>query len=383
MKKTPPKPQQTSSLNTQSTTPSLQSMRDILSSEISKVQSRELLNKFYALRNTTPAKQALPDGSMQDPSSILEYSFLHGTSSSNRNKSSSGNENNSNPSSSRNNKFQNSQHFIMIKNSSTGSLQSKPNLTKENINVEQKKEKIKYGDVAKEKLNYLDIIHTNNNINSSNTKETRDIYQKQMALKIKKELRLEQLRQKKLMEEMSNIKPKPTINNKSKKLSKKNPPLIQRLGQIEEKTKEKIRKIQNEIMEEEKMNYMPEMFTTNKIKYEDFDEWVQKNERWDYERKVKLQHLKEEIKEFETEADELKFKPEINKKSELIVKSKGKPLSVRLSYIEETREDFAKRKMEEMLPSFKPKINKNYHIGKNYYDFMNEDQVEIYNSLFR
>ena len=126
-----------------------------------------------------------------------------------------------------------------------------------------------------------------------------------------------------------------------------------------------------------------EMFTTNKIKYEDFDEWVQKNERWDYERKVKLQHLKEEIKEFETEADELKFKPEINKKSELIVKSKGKPLSVRLSYIEETREDFAKRKMEEMLPSFKPKINKNYHIGKNYYDFMNEDQVEIYNSLFR
>ena len=50
----------------------------------------------------------------------------------------------------------------MIKNSSTGSLQSKPNLTKENINVEQKKEKIKYGDVAKEKLNYLDIIHTNN-----------------------------------------------------------------------------------------------------------------------------------------------------------------------------------------------------------------------------
>ena len=177
MKKTPPKPQQTSSLNTQSTTPSLQSMRDILSSEISKVQSRELLNKFYALRNTTPAKQALPDGSMQDPSSILEYSFLHGTSSSNRNKSSSGNENNSNPSSSRNNKFQNSQHFIMIKNSSTGSLQSKPNLTKENINVEQKKEKIKYGDVAKEKLNYLDIIHTNNNINSSNSKETRDIYQ--------------------------------------------------------------------------------------------------------------------------------------------------------------------------------------------------------------
>ena len=120
------------------------------------------------------------------------------------------------------------------------------------------------------------------------------------------------------MEEMSNIKPKPTINNKSKKLSKKNPPLIKRLGQIEEKTKEKIRKIQNEIMEEEKMNYMPEMFTTNKIKYEDFDEWVQKNERWDYERKVKLQHLKEEIKEFETEADELKFKPEMGEEPKFL-----------------------------------------------------------------
>ena len=181
---------------------------------------------------------------------------------------------------------------------------------------------------------------------------------------------------------MKEIKDKPTINSKSKKLSKNKPPLIKRISQIEQKTKEKLQKIQNELIEQEKEGISPEISTKNKGEFEDFDEWIQKNEKWNNKRIAKIDKLKEEIKEFEND-DELTFQPEINKNSEKIIKEKGKPLSMRLSYVKESREEFVKRKLDELLPSFQPKINKNYQIDPNYYEFMNEDQEKLYNSLYR
>ena len=47
------------------------------------------------------------------------------------------------------------------------------------------------------------------------------------------------------------------------------------------------------------------------------------------------------------------------------------------------REEYAKRKIEENLPTFTPQINKKYKIRDTYYDFMNENQEEIYNSLLK
>ena len=203
-----------------------------------------------------------------------------------------------------------------------------------------------------------------------------------MALKLRRDLRLEQIRQNKQKEEMKEIKSKPTIDPKSKVISKRTPNLIKRLDKIEEKTKEKLRKIQSEVMEEEMSYYSPEMYTNNKIKYNTFEDWISQNEKWNNERREKIARLKEEIKEFEGDND-LKFKPSINKKSEMIVQSKGMTLLERLSYVGESREEYAKRKIEENLPTFTPQINKKYKIRDTYYDFMNENQEEIYNSLIK
>ena len=348
MKKTPPKPQQTSSLNTQSTTPSLQSMSDLLSTEISKYQSRELLNKLQSMKKPIQTKQPIPDKSIQTPSSILDYSFLNPSSASNRQNSMNSY---SNSSSSRNDKQQQ-----ITKNKSTTEL------------IDYQMENV--------------FSHSATTSNRSNSRGNRDIYQRQMAMKLKKDMQLEQLRQKKIKEEMKEIKDKPTINSKSKKLSKNKPPLIKRISQIEQKTKEKLQKIQNELIEQEKEDISPEISTKNKGEFEDFDEWIQKNEKWNNKRIAKIDKLKEEIKEFEND-DELTFQPEINKNSEKIIKEKGKPLSMRLYYVKESREEFVKRKLDELLPSFQPKINKNYQIDPNYYEFMNEDQEKLYNSLYR
>ena len=307
--------------------PSIQSMRDILSNEISKVHSKDLLNKFYAMNNANKENQK------RNQVNLLQYSFLNHTSKNEKK---------------------------MNKNSSTGCLRPKLNIKRDEINYNE--------------------LYSNNNVRITN--QSRDIYQKEMALKLRRELRLEQLRQNKKKEEMKEIKPKPTIDPMSKVISKRTPPLIKRLDKIEEKTKEKLRKIQLEVMEEEMSNYCPEMYINNKIKYNTFEEWISQNEKWNNEKREKLERLKEEIKEFEGD-NELKFRPSINKKSEMIVQSKGMTLLERLSCVGESREEYAKRKIEENLPTFTPQINKKYKIRDTYYDFMNENQEEIYNSLLK
>ena len=348
MKRNIPLPNTPSIMSCQTTTPSLQSMRDLLSTEIYKYQSRELLNKLQSMKKPIQTKQPIPDKSIQTPSSILDYSFLNPSSASNRQNSMNSY---SNSSSSRNDKQKQ-----ITKNKSTTEL------------IDYQMENV--------------FSHSATTSNRSNSRGNRDIYQRQMAMKLKKDMQLEQLRQKKIKEEIKEIKDKPTINSKSKKLSKNKPPLIKRISQIEQKTKEKLQKIQNELIEQEKEDISPEISTKNKGEFEDFDEWIQKNEKWNNKRIAKIDKLKEEIKEFEND-DELTFQPEINKNSEKIIKEKGKPLSMRLSYVKESREEFVKRKLDELLPSFQPKINKNYQIDPNYYEFMNEDQEKLYNSLYR
>ena len=77
-----------------------------------------------------------------------------------------------------------------------------------------------------------------------------------MALKIKKEIKLEQLRQEKIKKELSEMKNKPTINKTSIKMSKNNIPIYKRLNQINEHYQENLNKIREEMDFEREIKYM-------------------------------------------------------------------------------------------------------------------------------
>ena len=244
------------------------------------------------------------------------------------------------------------------------------------------------------KKNPSKIKFTNDNIeeikeynNKQKTNFKFNVYEKEMALKIKKEIKLEQLRQEKIKKELSEMKNKPTINKTSIKMSKNNIPIYKRLNEINEHYKENLNKIREEMNFEKEMREIEKYdnIYKNNDKYNEplnFNKWINKNNEWENQRKMKLELLKDEIEEFEGD-DELKFKPEINKNSERIVRSKGEDFSKRIFVSRDNKNSFVQKHLKDNKPTFTPKINKKFKIRNDYYNFMNENQVEIYYQLYK
>ena len=231
------------------------------------------------------------------------------------------------------------------------------------------------------KKNLINNYRTYNNINIINKKE--DIYTREMALMKKKELKLEEIRKKEIEEENNELTYKPKINKKSEKLTKNKMPIYKRLKEIEIKKNIKMEKIRENIEKNEKNKNM-EINTINKFNEEEFKNWLISNENWTVKKNIKLNNIKNEVmkeQEFNEEGP-FKFKPTINKNSEKLFKSNyilsNIPTSERLCYGTETKEDYSKRIQMEEKMDFIPEINKNYPISDKYYDFMKEDQFQIY-----
>ena len=79
------------------------------------------------------------------------------------------------------------------------------------------------------------------------------------------------------------------------------------------------------------------------------------------------------------------FKPKIDKNSEKIFYNTHKlsksPVIERLLKAKDHKDSIIKKIEEEEMLSFIPDINKDYEIKNEYYDFMDDDQAEIFNEL--
>ena len=268
-------------------------------------------------------------------------------------------------------------------------------MTQKKNNINSKIKKVKINQTKKRDNNYNNFINNyrtyipNNNIKIAPNKD--DIYKREMALMKKKELKLEEIRKKEMEEENSELTYKPKINTKSEKLAKNKIPIYKRLKQIEIEKNIKMEKIKENINKSEKnknfnlnQDYNYQNNVKNKFNEEDFKNWLISNENWNVKKNIKLNNIKEEVKkeqEFHEEGP-FQFKPKINKNSEKLFKSNyilsSIPASERLCYGTESKEDFSKRILKEEKRDFIPEINKNYPISDKYYDFMKQDQFQIY-----
>ena len=263
------------------------------------------------------------------------------------------------------------------KNNKQNNLTSKINKVKITKN---KKRENKYPDL----MNNYRTYFPHNNIQMC--KNDNDIYTREMAQMKKKELKLEEIRKKEMEEENSELTYKPKINKKSEKLTKNKMPIYKRIKEIEIKKNIKIEKIKENIDKNEKNNqYINNENNNQKIKFneEDFQNWLISNEKWKLKKLNKLNNIMNEVKkEQEINEESFEFKPKINKNSEKLFKANyilaSIPTSERLCYGTETKEDYSRRIQNEEKLDFIPEINKDYPISEKYYDFMKEDQYQIY-----
>lgn len=349
------------SLNETTNSTSTQSMRDILI--FSKPHSKKLLdNMYYNKRALSPNSKE--EKNKENPISILDYEFL-------------------NPKETNFNTIKKSHSQVNIIDNK---LTNNNTINSNNIYLQHLKKNPSNSNLMNDYIHNEDIKDLQNN-NKQNLKNKFNVYEKEMALKIKKEIKLEQLRQEKIKKELSEMKNKPTINKTSIKMSKNNIPIYKRLNEINEHYKENINKIREEMNFEKEMREIEKYdnIYKNNDKYNEplnFNKWINKNNEWENQRKMKLELLKDEIEEFEGD-DELKFKPEINKNSERIVRSKGEDFSKRIFVSRDNKNSFVQKHLKDNKPTFTPKINKKFKIRNDYYNFMNENQVEIYYQLYK
>ena len=157
-------------------------------------------------------------------------------------------------------------------------------------------------------------------------------------------------------------------------------PIYKRLKEIEIEKNIKMEKIKQNIgLKENNINQ-----TNQKFNEKDFNNWLISNDNWNTKKIMKLNNIKNEVIKEQEINDEMKyqFKPKINKNSEKIFKSNyalsSIPISDRLCYGTENKEDYSKRMIKEQNMSFIPEINKDFPISDKYYDFMKRDQFQIY-----
>ena len=261
-----------------------------------------------------------------------------------------------------------------------------PNNNKNNTN-KRFKDKNKSKNKSKNKgynYNYREYIELNElkkNINPG-TK----VYERQLILKEKKEKKLQEIRKRKDEDELAEIQNIPKIDEISKKITKNNIPIYKRLNEIEKKRKINAEKIRNIMISENEINES----TINKKCEKNFDKknfnkWLLSNMTWNLKRNLKMEKMKNLLDEEKIENENFEFKPKIDKNSERIFYKSNNcsksPVVKRLTKSKENRDSLIKKIEEEEMLSFRPDINKNYQIRNEYYEFMEDDQAEIYNEL--
>ena len=214
-----------------------------------------------------------------------------------------------------------------------------------------------------------------------------DIYSRELLLKDKKEKKLEEMRKKEIEDEMLEVREMPMINELSRKISKNNLPIYRRNNDLKNKKNTRTDKIKEIIITEKEITentINDRRFDKNNFNKKNFDRWLLSNQSWIMKKNSKIEKIKNSIDQEISEVEDYTFKPSIDKNSEKIfyqncLYSKY-PVVERLLLSKESS-SLNKSKYEESLPTFVPEINRNYHIRDNYYEFMGENQDEIFKEL--
>ena len=214
-----------------------------------------------------------------------------------------------------------------------------------------------------------------------------DIYNRELLLKYKKEKKLEEMRRQELADEMLEVRKMPMINELSRKISKNNLPIYRRNNEMKNRKNNRTDKIKEIIITEKEITentINDRRFAKNNFNKKNFDRWLMSNQSWIMKKNSKIEKIKNSIDEEISEVEDYTFKPNIDKNSEKIfyqncLYSKY-PVVERLLLPKESS-SLNKSKYEEILPTFVPEINRNYHIRDNYYEFMGENQAEIFKEL--
>ena len=275
--------------------------------------------------------------------------------------------------------------IINIKqNFKTNNIPSSINNIKQNITKNKKTNNNNKNNKNKNGFNYRDYIELKN-LKEINLGEK--IYKREIMLKQKKEKKLEVLRQRQDEDEMAEIRGVPKINEFSKKITKNNIPIYKRLNEIEKKKKLNREKIENIIISENEIteNTINDKCAKNIFDEKNFNKWLLSNETWKLKKNLKLEKIKNIINKDKMEMEKYDFKPKIDKNSEKIFYNTHKlsksPVIERLLKAKDHKDSIIKKIEEEEMLSFIPDINKDYEIKNEYYDFMDDDQAEIFNEL--
>ena len=209
---------------------------------------------------------------------------------------------------------------------------------------------------------------------------SKNVYERTIEGKLRKEKKLEMLRNKKKEEDLSHIKKRPKINLLSQKICEKNQndtkPIQNRVQEIVDKKYLKIDKLKQQYRD---IADWESSKITSCTHYDEkkFDEWLTKQSKWDSNKKNKIENSKQDNERLETENMKSMYHPNIDRKSEILMRSKI--LSTENSKIKESvydklynlkDEKYNKinQKLADSIPTFNPLINKqmpNFNKAKN------------------
>ena len=213
-----------------------------------------------------------------------------------------------------------------------------------------------------------------------------NLYNRGQLYKANTDLKTANLRRKLKEKEFLEITNTPKINENSKRISKNNLPIYERLDEIEIKKQSDLQRLKNLIIKE---NDIDETTINQKCEKNfdknNFDKWLSKNDKWNKQKNSKMEKIKDMLNQQKLNDENFQFKPTINKNSEKIFNKNEKlaksPVVERLLKKNEKKELFLKKENDKKKFMFIPSINKEYPISDKYYNFMDEDQAELYNEL--
>ena len=244
---------------------------------------------------------------------------------------------------------------------------------------------------------YNDLFSDDDIVKKVANSTNKDFYRKTKEGLLKKEKKLETLRNKKKEEDLSHFKNRPKINKLSQKINEKNlletKPIQTRTQEIVEKKYLKIDKLKQIYREIEEMECSQITSRTN-FNEKKFEEWLNKQSKWESKKKSKIVSTKKETERLETENMKSMYHPTIDKKSEKLIKSKvlasnssykNKELIYdKLYNLKDDKYNKIVQKLVDNIPTFTPIINKrlpNFNKAKQYKNYNNQKIEPNSNSL--
>lgn len=188
----------------------------------------------------------------------------------------------------------------------------------------------------------------------------------------------------------------------------KTPPLYLRINEVKQKHNEEIEKLREKYEYNYKKNNKKNLqkddndsyssfdlsnnissnITSNKSQLQnDFERWYNYEKTWQKMKEMKLSIIKSEIEENKIcqniyNRQQETFKPKINKNSEnLLLRKYDGDFYERLKNYQVNKERQTEMLKKRLKPKFKPYVNGNYNINKEYYLYMKYDQKKINKDL--